>query len=353
MLAARFNEVDVVDFLVERGASLELQDNRGFTALHHSAVGGKSENILRLIELGCNVSKVDHIESSAIHLAAENGHTEGVRFLLEHGASVKIANCFFMTPFTLAVKNGHLKTIKLLLKNGCDFSVVNDETGMLPLHHAVEGGHVDVVKLILQSNCSVFGKTNGGNTVLHLATSLELVRLLVEQGADIHARNCCSKTPLHAAAGKGLSDTVNFLLDQGAHVNAADDAGYSPLFDALCNGHGDAAKVLISRNCDLKMRSTNEFVLGEEDVFMLAAQEGLTDVLQLVMERGFSAIDTAYRDGMTPLTAAAGGGHYDTVVFLLDKGADINGATATQIREMEYDSSDGEGEGGEGDEEDD
>ncbi|XP_022782934.1 serine/threonine-protein phosphatase 6 regulatory ankyrin repeat subunit A-like [Stylophora pistillata] len=132
MLAASFNEVDVVEFLVERGASLELEDNRGFTALHHAAMGGKSENILRLIQLGCNVSKVDHKESSGMHLAAKNGHTEAVRLLLEHGANVKIANCIFMIPFTLAVKNGHLKTIKLLLKNGCDFIVVNDEAGRLP-----------------------------------------------------------------------------------------------------------------------------------------------------------------------------------------------------------------------------
>ncbi|XP_022782972.1 serine/threonine-protein phosphatase 6 regulatory ankyrin repeat subunit A-like [Stylophora pistillata] len=100
------------------------------------------------------------------------------------------------------------------------------------------------------------------------------------------------------------------------------------------------------------MRSTNELVLGEEDVFMQAAKEGLTNVLQLVMERGFSAIDTGYRCCMTLLTAAAGGGHYDTVVLLLDKGANINCGIATQITEMECDNSDGESEDGEGDEED-
>lgn len=63
----------------------------------------------------------------------------------------------------------------------------------------------------------------------------------MEQGADIHARNYFYKTPLHAAAGKGLSDTITFLLDQDADINAADEAGYSPLLDALYNGRGDAA----------------------------------------------------------------------------------------------------------------
>lgn len=350
MLAARFNVVDVVEFLVERGASLEYEDDMGFTALHHAAMGGKSENILRLIEFGCKASKVNYHKSSAIHLAAENGHTEAVRLLLEHGASVKKANCFCMTPLTLALKNGHLETIQLLLKNGCDFSVVSDEAGRLPIHYAVEGGHVDVVKLVLQSNPSVLSKTNDGDTVLHLATSLEVVRLLVEQGADIHARNYYSKTVLHAAAEKGQSDTITYLLDQGVDINARDDAGHSPLFDAVYSERGDAAKVLISRDCDLKVRSTNEgFPDGyrEDDVFMEAAATGLTDVLQLLVEKGFSAIDEANRYGDTPLSVAAAGGHYDAVVFLLDKGANINGGTAAQLEnstEIKSDNSDDEGE---------
>ena len=59
ILASRFNDEDVVEFLVERGASLEMRDSRGCTAFHHVAEGGKLRNMLRLIELGADVLKLN------------------------------------------------------------------------------------------------------------------------------------------------------------------------------------------------------------------------------------------------------------------------------------------------------
>lgn len=92
MLAARFNEEEVVEFLVERGASLEMTDGRDCTPLFHAAMGGKTRNMLRLIELGADVLKGNDREVSAVHLAAENGHTDAVRLLLEHGADANKVN---------------------------------------------------------------------------------------------------------------------------------------------------------------------------------------------------------------------------------------------------------------------
>ena len=103
MLAARFNDVDVVEYLVERGASLDMQDGRGFHAIHHAVMGGKMINILRLIELGGGVLKEDFDGTSPVHLAAECGYTDIVRLLVEHGADVKKFNYLGMSPLTLAV----------------------------------------------------------------------------------------------------------------------------------------------------------------------------------------------------------------------------------------------------------
>ena len=81
MCAAEFNEVDVVEFLIERGASLETQDRTGLTPFLHVVIGGKMRNIKRLMELGANVFKTTYRRISALHLAARNGDTEVVRLL--------------------------------------------------------------------------------------------------------------------------------------------------------------------------------------------------------------------------------------------------------------------------------
>ena len=330
MLAARFNEEDVVEFLAERGASLDMQDAEGNTALHHAAEGGKIRNTLRLIELGASVSKVNYDQASALYLAAENGHTEAVRLLLEHGAVAKAPNYFGMTSLMLAAQKGHLQIIELLLKNGGNLSK-GDEDGRLPLHYAAVGDQTDVVKFILEKNGNVLTKTSDGDTLLHLATRLELVQYLVEQGADIHARNSYGRTPLHAAAEKGQSDTISFLINQGADVNSRDESGCSALYFAIHGGHTAACKLLLESGSDLKLISrTGSFYNG--NLFELTAAQGLTEVLQLLLDRGLSeGIDVVNRYGETPLMQAARGGHCDTVAFLLDQGADVNGRNASKI----------------------
>ena len=330
MLAARFNEEDVVEFLADRGASLTMKDAAGYTALHHAAMGGNSRNVLRLIELGASVSKVNYEQTTALYLAAENGHTEAVRLLLEHGADAKQGNFYGMTPLMLAAQGGHLQVIQLLLKNGGNLSTP-DEGGHLPLHYAAMGDQADVVKLILEKSGNAFTKASDGNTLLHLATRLELVQYLVEQGADIHATNSYGRTALHSAAEKGQFDTIKYLLNQGADINSLDASGCPPLFFAVDEGHTAACQVLIESGCELKLR-TGDSADNSRDLFELASRKGLTEVLQLLLDRGFSdAVDTVNRCGETPLMNAVRAGHCDTVSFLLDHGADVNGRNASKV----------------------
>ncbi|KAJ7392436.1 hypothetical protein OS493_012099 [Desmophyllum pertusum] len=155
MSAARCNEEDAVEFLVERGASLELRDAGGFTPFHHAVMGGKMKNMLRLIEFGADIWKENEELYSAVHLAAQYGHTEAVRLLLERGADVNKVNYHNSTPLSLAAQNGHLETIRFLLKKGGNPNrgSVGD---MLPLHHAVEGNHIDAVKCLLQESGGMY-----------------------------------------------------------------------------------------------------------------------------------------------------------------------------------------------------
>ena len=75
---------------------------------------------------------------------------------------------------------------------------------------------------------------------------------LLEHDADIHAVDENNNTPLHAAAGKGYSDTVALLIERKAEVNAKNLAGVTPLHSAIfysCN-------IEVVMRCKLKMRSS-------------------------------------------------------------------------------------------------
>jgi len=85
-----------------------------------------------------------------------------------------------------------------------------------------------------------------GDTALHIAAAsyqVELVRMLIERGADVHARNRMGDQPLHAAATgipgsrtwnpPAQADTIRCLIESGADPNASDKRGVSPLHMAV------------------------------------------------------------------------------------------------------------------------
>lgn len=78
------------------------------------------------------------------------------------------------------------------------------------------------------------------------------MQLLHFAGADINVRgNCCM--PLFLAAGEGRLDIVRYLLDEGADVNVRERFGHTPLAEAAYYGHVPVIKELVFRGADLNV----------------------------------------------------------------------------------------------------
>ena len=104
------------------------------------------------------------------------------------------------------------------MKKGTDINTRN-KYRQTPLHLAATGGHIEIVRLLLEKGADINARDIKG-TPLHWAASrghLEVVRWLVENGADINARDEDGRTALHWATGNDRSiDVVGFLVEQGA-----------------------------------------------------------------------------------------------------------------------------------------
>jgi ankyrin repeat protein len=151
------------------------------------------------------------------------------------------------------------------------------------------------------------------------------------------------------AAGKGDTVAVKELLDQGANVNAKEKDGRTAIMDAAYNGHADTVKLLLDRGADLSLKKTDGAdamalsgnhkdiveLFKTVDVVVAAAGTGDNEKLKDLLAKG-APLNARDRSGHTALTEAAWNGHTDTIKLLLEKGADPNirkadGATAVAL----------------------
>lgn len=101
------------------------------------------------------------------------------------------------------------------------------------LHVVAENGNYDIAKILLGAGAIVDAKTGATHsTALIIAAGFHsdlVVRLLLDKGADINARNCYGNTALHEACRSGVMEIVEMLLNAGADVNATNNKGSTPL----------------------------------------------------------------------------------------------------------------------------
>ncbi|CAG2166137.1 unnamed protein product, partial [Oppiella nova] len=194
--------------------------------------------------------------------------------------------------------------------------------GETALHVAFREGNVKVKSFILNSlkehprtlKKLINAKDNYGETVLHRAAESDkwdVVKLLVNKGADVNAKNRYGSTVLHFAAKSDKWDVVKWLVEQGADVNAKDKDGETVLYWAARDDNWEVVKLLVNKGADVNAK------------LYWAVREGKWDVVKLLVNKGadVNAKDSLY---ITVLYWAAREDKWDVVKWLVNKGADVN-----------------------------
>ena len=153
----------------------------------------------------------------------------------------------FATRLIIAARDGKLGFVKVLLRYEAnieargtikiDGEVIQDCTA---LWVAAAKGHFDVVRLLIEQNAEVDCRTSSNSTPLRAAAFggyLDIVRCLVENGADVNAHACGNSTPLMTTCHNGHLDVASYLLKHDAHINLQDNDERSCLHYASKQGH--------------------------------------------------------------------------------------------------------------------
>jgi ankyrin repeat protein/mono/diheme cytochrome c family protein len=219
-----------------------------------------------------------------------------------------------------AVRWGDRKTVEKLLTANPSLVNAKDAAGSTPLHHAAGFGTLDTMKFLLEKGADVHAKNRRSSTPLFWAIHDEAkVRMLVSSGAAVNAKQIEGRTPIYQAASlaNGLP-VLRFLLEKGADPDVPILAGGTPLMAAAARGDDEAMTALIDKGADVNARNS-----AGETVLMLAATNGDPRAVQLLLARG-ADVNIRSKRNETALGNAATAGVDEPVRLLLAHGAEVN-----------------------------
>jgi ankyrin repeat protein len=163
--------------------------------LHDAARDGELEKVRALIEEGAVIEEQSNRGETPLILAALAGQREVVELLIEKGAAIDGRNVGGFTPLHAAAYAGDAAIAELLIERGADVNDAQNKAGVTPLFPAVEENHTDVAEL------------------------------LIARDADLGVKERHGFTPLTRALFKGNEDMVILLRSQGAECQAPDVLG--------------------------------------------------------------------------------------------------------------------------------
>jgi len=313
--AVWLNNVHAMKALVDLKCDINVQGIDGMSALHFAAATGFKDSTRTILEeLGDSVDDiVDNYHRTALHWAVISGATDVAAELLDKGASITVKDKYRRTPVHLTLftrpKRGD-KSCQLLQlfrdKRPTEFMQAikaQDDDGCTVLHLGAKAGRLPIIEQVIDSKTSAEreqlaqppeapGPAGGPKAKPGKAPGV------------VNIRDNRGRTALSFAAEGGYKDVVQYLLNSGAGVGPKDRSKRSPLYWALVNGEQDVMQLLMKDIRSRKIEVKRQFV----KTMNRSAHES-------------ADIDGNWRNdkGQSPLSWAAGNGHEEAVLLLLDE----------------------------------
>ncbi|KXS22249.1 ankyrin [Gonapodya prolifera JEL478] len=334
MKACVRGSVKAVRFLCERGAKIDIPDDRGNNSLAEACSQVNVDMVQVLLSFGTSLSRkalLEACQSGNLELikrltahptfeawnakegdgvgapreiyehfmitACRVGHVDVVQMLLLRGLDPdagckntfqpdgRIHSAFYTTPLMIAISSRQDAIVNLLLQHGADVNLVASD-GFTALLNACVSGQVSTARKLVDRGANV--NIGGKGSALHYACvskNTELVKLLIERGADVDTGSEFAQfSPLHSA---WTVEVAQLFLDMGLDVNSRDVVGETPIFNAIQSLNAPLMAFLLDRGAKMRIRNR----VGVMPL-MAAEKHGLTgdegrEVRAVLVARGY------------------------------------------------------------------
>ncbi|XP_059176232.1 ankyrin-1-like, partial [Physella acuta] len=351
---AYIGKSEIISLLLVAGAEVDVKNSEHQTPLHVAANKSDTEMIKLLIEAKADINCTDKRGQTPLAICVENSDLNTATCLLRHGAEVNTVNNHGVTPLIRAVTKQHEKLVDILIVYKADVNYKQTTV----LIYAVLNVNKNIVSKLIQAGADVNMKTTRcyrdeypinynlleeakknalldtsmhNLTPLHIAaitspqhtaqTSLQVVKILLKGGANVHAVDEDDWTPLHISAIYGDLDIVKSLIKAGSNINAVDKFGRTPLFFSLLYNHRELAKYLIKSGADVNLMSESQ-----RSPLYVAVFYKYNELVRMLIKHGA----LADKGRKSALLMALEHKHVNVSILLVKNGANVNVKDDTQ-----------------------
>src|SRR5262245_32941610 len=365
--AVRGGNVENVDLLIRSGAKVAVANRYGVTPLSLACATGNAAIVERLLTAGADPNGALADGETALMTAARTGSAETIKALVARGANVKAREKRKgQTALMWAAAENNVAAIRALIEAGADVNEKSTGGSFTPYLFAVRAGHVDAARALVDAGVDVNQSMPDGTSALVLAVinaHYELAGALLDKGANPNADKQ-GWTALHqiawsrrhnagfnlpgpvATGGLDSLELVRKLVQKGANVNARMTREPKDGNRNQLNRIGSTAFVMAAKSDDVPLmralldNGANPALTTDRGTTALMAAAGVgiwapgenpgthdeaLNAVKLALDAGGGTVNDVDQDGETALHGAVyRGGAIPVIQFLIDKGATLD-----------------------------
>ncbi|MCG6191159.1 ankyrin repeat domain-containing protein [Maribellus maritimus] len=378
--AASRGNLEVVKYLIKKGAKTDLKDSHGYSLAQFTAASGQNNPKIYdlLIENGTDLkNEKDHDGRNVLLVAAPRvKNLDLIDYFISKGLSLNATDDHGNGIFNIAAQGGNIEVLKALVARGVSTDK-NPGTNENAILFASRGGRgssnsMEVFEYLEGLGLDANITSNKGVTPLHniarSSDNLALSQYFIDKGVNPNSVDNDGNTPLLNAVSRNKLEVIKYLVEKTENINHSNIEGHSALTLAIQNNSGSVVNYLISegaqtdildtkgnnlahylfatrgnpRDFDEKVKALREagfdFRKKQPDnstIWHLAIAKNNLGLLKKVEDFG-ADINAKDNQGNTVLHyAAMKSNNTETLKFLITNGADIK--STTEFGETAYD----------------
>lgn len=279
MLACEKGKIEVVQLLLGYKAELEVENNLGETAIFYSTRDRSSTAFDFLVNAGANLLHKTRSNKTILIEACIQTNSSVIKTLLNDGADIDAFDDNKRKAFNYAVGKVQKDIIQLFLDKGADINTTNAENGQSLMYIAIDDEKLDEIIRLKSLGANIDVKDRQGNRPRN--DDKEIIKYLVENGADINASDSRGDSFLCNAVGSNDLELVHYLVTKGADVNQNCYFDEPPIIKAIKKESITLVTFLADNKADI-----NAIGYFDRNVAEYAEKEGNQEIINFLKGRG-------------------------------------------------------------------